>query len=53
MCLIDVFNKYACVKPLEDKKGKKVLNGFIEIVNKFNRKPNKFGSIKSRKRSLQ
>ena len=28
-------------KPLKDKKGKTVLNAFIEIVNESNRKPNK------------
>ena len=39
MC--DVFTKYAWVKPLKDKKGKTVLNAFIEIVNESNRKTNK------------
>ena len=34
-------DKYAGVKPLKDKKGEIVLNAFIEIVNKSNRKPNK------------
>ena len=34
---IDVFTKYAWVKPLRDKKDKTVLNAFIEIVNEFNR----------------
>ena len=34
--------KYGWVKPLKDKKeGKTVLNASIEIVNAFNRKPNK------------
>ena len=37
----DVFIKYAYVESLKDKKGKAVLNGFIEIVNETNRKPNK------------
>ena len=32
LCIIDVFTKYAWVKPLKDKKGETVLNGFIEIV---------------------
>ena len=41
LCAIDVFTKYAWVKPLKDKKGKTVLNAFIEIVNESNRKPNK------------
>ena len=31
LCVIDVFTKYAWVKPLKDKKGKTVLNAFIEI----------------------
>ena len=33
LCVIDVFTKYACVKPLTDKKGKTVFHAFIEIVN--------------------
>ena len=41
LCVIDVFTKYAWVKPLKDKKGKTVLNTFIEIVNESNCKPNK------------
>ena len=41
LCVIDVFTKYALVKPLKDK-GKTVLNAYIEInVNQSNRKPNK------------
>ena len=39
--MIDIFSKYAWVKPLKDKKGKTVLNAFIEIVNESNRKRNK------------
>ena len=39
--MIDFFTKYSWVKPLKDKKGKTVLNSFIEIVNESNRKPNK------------
>ena len=31
---------------LKDKKGKRVLNVFTEIVKESNRKPNKFGFIK-------
>ena len=41
VCVIDVFTKYAWVKPLKDKKGKTVLNAFIEIKNESNWKPNK------------
>ena len=36
-CVIDVFSKYAWVKPFKDKKIKTVLNAFIEIVNESNR----------------
>ena len=43
LCAVDVFSKYAWVKPLKDKKGKRVLNAFIEIINESNRKPNKSG----------
>ena len=39
--VIDVSTKYAWVKPLKDKKGKTILNAFIEIINKSNRMPNK------------
>ena len=35
------FTKYAWVKHLKYKKGKTVLNAFIEIVNESNRKPSK------------
>ena len=41
LCVIDVFTKYAWVKPFKDKKGKTVFNAFIEIVNESNCKPNK------------
>ena len=40
LCVVDVFTKYAWVKPLKYKKGKTILNAFIEIVNESNRKPN-------------
>ena len=39
--MIYVFTIYDWVKPLKDKKGKTVINAFIEIVNESNRKPNK------------
>ena len=35
-------------KPLEDKKGKAVLNAFMEIVNKSNRKPSNSWLIKEK-----
>ena len=41
LCVVDVFSKYTSVKPLKDKKAKTVLHGFIEIVDKSNRKPSK------------
>ena len=41
LCLIDIFTKYAWVKPLKDKKGKTVPNALIEIVKESNCKPNK------------
>ena len=41
LCVIYLFTKYAWVKPLKHKKGKTVLNAFIEIVNQSNCKPNK------------
>ena len=41
LCFIDVFTKYAWVKLSKDKKGKTVLNAFIEIVTESNHKPNK------------
>ena len=40
LCVINVFTKYAWLKPLKNKKGKTVLNAFVEIVNESNRKPN-------------
>ena len=39
--VIDVFTKYACVKSLKDKKGKRFLYAFIKIVNEPKQKPNK------------
>ena len=47
LCIIDVFTKYAWVKPLKDKKKcKTVLNAPIKIVNESNRKLNKLWLIK-------
>ena len=37
--MIDIFTKYAWVKPLKDKKAKTVFNVFIEIVNESKGKP--------------
>ena len=36
---MDVFTKYAWVKPLNDKKANTILQGFIEIVNESKHKP--------------
>ena len=44
--MIDVFTKNSWVKPLKDKKDKTVVNAFIEIVSKSNRKPNILWLIK-------
>ena len=41
LCVKDVFAKYPSVEHLKDKKGKAVLNAFMEIVNKSYHKPNK------------
>ena len=41
LLFIDIFTKYAWVKPLEDKKAKTVLNSFIQMVNKSERQPKK------------
>ena len=41
LCVIDVFTKYAWIKPLKYKKDKTVLNAFIKIVNESNCKPTK------------
>ena len=40
LCVIDIFTRYAWVKPVKEKKAKIVLNGFIKIVNKSNCRPN-------------
>ena len=41
LCVIDAFTVQAWFKPWKDKKGKTVLNAFMEIVYELNRKPNK------------
>ena len=41
LSMVDVFTKYAFVKPLADKKDKTVLDGFIGIVNESKYKSNK------------
>ena len=41
LCVIDLYNKYAFVIPLKDKKGISIVNAFIKIIKQSNRKPNK------------
>ena len=41
LCAIDILTKYSWVKSLKGKKGKTVLNAFIEIVSESNCKLNK------------
>ena len=38
----NVLTKYAQVKPLRDKKDETITKGFLKIINRSNRKPNKF-----------
>ena len=40
-CAIDLYNKYAVVIPLKDKKGISIVNAFNKIIKQSNRKPNK------------
>ena len=40
-CVIDIFNKYAWVPPLKDKKGVSIVAAFQSILKQSNRKPNK------------
>ena len=46
--VIDAFTKYTWIKPLKDKKDKKVLHAFTEIVNESDRKANKLWVGQSR-----
>ena len=41
LCIIDIFNKYASVVPLKDKKGISIVNAFQKILKEFEHKPNK------------
>ena len=41
LCFIDIYNKYAWVIPLNDKKGVAITNPFQKNLVKPNRKPNK------------
>ena len=49
-CVLDLFTKYALVKPMRDKKKvKTVLSDFIEVINKSKRKRNKLWTDQGRK----
>ena len=39
-CVIDLFNKYACIISLKDKKYISIANAFQKVLNKSNRKTN-------------
>ena len=41
LCVIDIFNKYAWVVPLKNKKGVTIINAFQKILNYLKGKPNK------------
>ena len=41
LCVIDIFNKYAWVVPLKDKKCVSIVNAFLKILDDSNRKPSK------------
>ena len=41
LCVIDIFNKYALVVPLKDKKGISIVNAFQKILKESDKKPNK------------
>ena len=41
LCFIDIFNKYAWVAHLKDKKGVSIVNAFQKILKESNEKPNK------------
>ena len=44
LCVIDLFSRYAWVIPLKDKKGESIVEGFENILDDSNRKPNNHGS---------
>ena len=48
-CVIDIFAKYAWVKRFMDKKAETDVHGFIKIVIKSKRKPDKLGVDQGRK----
>ena len=49
LCAIDLFNKYAFVVPLKDKKGVTIVNAFQSILSNSKRNPNKISVAQGRK----
>ena len=45
LCVIDLFSRYAWVIPLKNKKGESIFEGFENILDDSNRKPNKVWAI--------
>ena len=41
LCVIDIFNKYAWVVLLKDKKGVSIINAFQKLLEESDRKPDK------------
>ena len=41
LCVVDIYIKYTWVVPLKDKKGIAITNPFQNILDEYNRKPNK------------
>ena len=41
LCVINIYNKYAWVIPLKDKKGVSIVNAFQKLLDTSERKPNK------------
>ena len=41
LCVIDLFSRYSWVIPLQNKKGESIVEGFKQILDDSNRKPNK------------
>ena len=49
LCIIDIYNKYAWVIPLSDKKGTAITNAFQKSLNESKRKTNKIWADKGSK----
>ena len=49
LCIIDIYNKYAWVIPLNDKKGTAITNAFQKSLNESKRKTNKIWADKGSK----